>query len=84
MVAESVMCGPDPRPHLDAIEKAGHAGYTHVCIHQIGPEQEAFIEFYEREVLPELGEGTSRRRKPAVKATKPAARASERARAGRR
>jgi G6PDH family F420-dependent oxidoreductase len=84
MVAEDVMCGPDPRPHLEAIEKARKAGYTHVCVHQIGPEQEGFIDFYEREILPQLGEGRTPRRKPAAKAARPAAQADLRKRAGRR
>ena len=84
MVAESVVCGPDPRPYLEALEKAERAGYTHVCVHQIGPEQEGFIDFYEREILPAVGEPGHRRRKPTVKATKTASRTAERARAGRR
>jgi len=67
-VAEAVTCGPDARRHLEAIEKAERAGYTHVCIHQVGPEQEGFIDFYEREILSALGEPTERRRKPAAKA----------------
>jgi coenzyme F420-dependent glucose-6-phosphate dehydrogenase len=61
-VAENVICGPDPAPHLKAIQKAADAGYTHVCVHQIGPEQEGFLDFYEREVLPKMG-GRSARRK---------------------
>jgi coenzyme F420-dependent glucose-6-phosphate dehydrogenase len=30
------------------------AGYDHVYIHQIGPDQEGFFRFYERDVLPKL------------------------------
>jgi coenzyme F420-dependent glucose-6-phosphate dehydrogenase len=51
-VAEAVICGPDPQKHVDAIRKAARAGYTHVCVHQVGPEQEAFLDFYEQKVLP--------------------------------
>lgn len=51
-VAENVVCGPDPDAHVKAIRTAADAGYTHVCVHQIGPEQEGFFAFYEREVLP--------------------------------
>jgi G6PDH family F420-dependent oxidoreductase len=68
-VAESVICGPDKRRHLEAIERAERAGYTHVCVHQIGPEQAGFMDFYEREILPELGEHRPRRR-PAAKASR--------------
>ncbi|HEV7733916.1 MAG TPA: TIGR03557 family F420-dependent LLM class oxidoreductase [Candidatus Binatia bacterium] len=55
MVAEKVVCGPDAAKHVAAIEKAGKAGYTHVCVHQVGPDQKGFFEFYEREVLPAVG-----------------------------
>jgi G6PDH family F420-dependent oxidoreductase len=70
-VAESVACGPDPDKHLEAIKKYADAGYDHVCVHQIGPDQEGFIRFYERDVLPKLTsrgsarEKTTRRRKAA-------------------
>jgi len=53
-VAENVLCGPDPEPHVAKIRAAEAAGYTDVCVHQIGPEQEAFVRFYEREVMPRL------------------------------
>ena len=53
-VAESVVCGPDPERHVDAIREYVDAGYDHVYVHQIGPDQEGFFSFYEREVLPEL------------------------------
>ena len=53
-VAESVTCGPDPDRHLEAIEKFAEAGYDHVCIHQVGPDQEGFMRFYASEVMPRL------------------------------
>jgi len=53
-VAEKVVCGPDPRAHLGAIRNAQRAGYTHVCIHQVGAEQAGFFDFYEEEILPRL------------------------------
>jgi len=53
-VAESVVCGPDPERHIAAIRKYVDAGYDHVYVHQIGPDQEGFFDFYERTVLPEL------------------------------
>jgi coenzyme F420-dependent glucose-6-phosphate dehydrogenase len=53
-VAEKVVCGPDPERHLDAIRKYTAAGYDHVWIHQIGPDQEGFFRFYQREVLPKI------------------------------
>ena len=53
-VAESITCGPDVEKHVQAIEKYARAGYDHVCIHQIGPDQGGFIRFYEKQVLPRL------------------------------
>ncbi len=43
---------PDPQAHIDSIEQAIDAGYDHVYYHQIGPDQERALEFYETEVLP--------------------------------
>jgi G6PDH family F420-dependent oxidoreductase len=51
-IAESILCGPDPERHRAAIQEYVDAGYDHVYVHQIGPDQEGFLEFYEREVLP--------------------------------
>ena len=53
-VAEAVVCGPDPERHRQAIEEYVDAGFDHVYVHQIGPDQEGFIRFYEREILPAL------------------------------
>jgi G6PDH family F420-dependent oxidoreductase len=53
-VAEAVICGPDAKRHIDEIRKAARAGYTHVCVHQVGPDQEGFFRLYEREVLPKF------------------------------
>ena len=50
-VARSVVCGPDPEAHLEAIRSYLEAGYDHVYLHQVGPDQEGFFRFYEREVL---------------------------------
>ena len=54
MIAEDIVCGPDPEPMLEAIREYIDAGYDHVYFHQVGPEQEDFIRFAERELLPEL------------------------------
>ena len=53
-VAEGVVCGPDPDRHLEAIAEFASAGFDHVYVHQVGPDQEGFFAFYEREVLPRL------------------------------
>ena len=51
-VARVVVCGPDPQAHADAIRAFGEAGFDHVTIHQVGPDQEGFFRFFERELLP--------------------------------
>jgi coenzyme F420-dependent glucose-6-phosphate dehydrogenase len=53
-IAESVVCGPDPERHLEAIREYIDAGYDNVYVHQAGPNQDGFFDFYERSVLPEL------------------------------
>lgn len=53
-VGESIVCGPDPERHRAAIQEYVDAGYDHVYVHQIGPDQEGFFDFYERDVLPGL------------------------------
>ena len=51
-VAESVVCGTDTDRHIQAIEDFVEAGYDHVYVHQVGPDQDAMFELYERDVLP--------------------------------
>jgi coenzyme F420-dependent glucose-6-phosphate dehydrogenase len=53
-VTGAVICGPDPERHSQAIEEFTDAGFDHVYVHQIGPDQEGFFRFYEREILPAL------------------------------
>jgi coenzyme F420-dependent glucose-6-phosphate dehydrogenase len=54
-VARQVPCGPDAEHHMAAIKKFHDAGFTHVYVHQIGPDQEGFFRFYEQEILPRVG-----------------------------
>jgi coenzyme F420-dependent glucose-6-phosphate dehydrogenase len=51
-VAQEVVCGPDVERHVRAIQEYVDAGFDHVYVHQIGPDQEGFFRFYQREVLP--------------------------------
>jgi len=48
---ETLPLGPDPDEYLQEIKKYDEAGYTHVCFHQIGPDQDAFFEFAEQELF---------------------------------
>ena len=56
-IADAVACGPDPEPVLSSIEEMVAAGVDHVYLHQIGPDQEGFLQL--------LGRGTRAPRCPA-------------------
>jgi alkanesulfonate monooxygenase SsuD/methylene tetrahydromethanopterin reductase-like flavin-dependent oxidoreductase (luciferase family) len=49
-VAEKVVCGPDPDAYRAALEEYEDAGFDHVYLHQIGPDQEGFFRFFEHEL----------------------------------
>jgi coenzyme F420-dependent glucose-6-phosphate dehydrogenase len=53
-IGEEVVCGPDPERHLEAIREYDQAGFTHVFVHQIGPDQQGFLRFYSEQILPKL------------------------------
>jgi len=51
-IAAAIPCGPRAQPILEAIEAYVDAGYDHVYLHQVGPDQEGFLDFAARSVLP--------------------------------
>jgi coenzyme F420-dependent glucose-6-phosphate dehydrogenase len=53
-IAKSIVCGPDPKQHLEALREYADAGYDHVFVHQVGPDQAGFMEFYRSEIFPRL------------------------------
>jgi G6PDH family F420-dependent oxidoreductase len=53
-IASAVPCGPDPGPVLEQLRAHEEAGLDHIHLHQIGPDQEGFLQFWEKELLPEL------------------------------
>jgi coenzyme F420-dependent glucose-6-phosphate dehydrogenase len=53
-IAELIPCGPDPEKHLNGIREYIKAGFDHIFIHQIGPNQEQFMNFYAREIFPQI------------------------------
>jgi G6PDH family F420-dependent oxidoreductase len=53
-LAEQVVCGPDSKRHIEQIRKFLDAGYEHVYVHQVGPDQDGFFNFYAEQVLPKL------------------------------
>jgi G6PDH family F420-dependent oxidoreductase len=52
-VAKSVVVGPDASKYVGKIDEYLQAGYDHIYLHQIGPDQAGFIRFAEREILPQ-------------------------------
>jgi coenzyme F420-dependent glucose-6-phosphate dehydrogenase len=54
MATEGVPCGPDPEPVVELVREWEQAGFDHVALHQIGPDQEGFVRFWERELRPRL------------------------------
>jgi coenzyme F420-dependent glucose-6-phosphate dehydrogenase len=53
-IVASVVCGPDPDEHIETIRRFEAAGYDHIWLHQIGPDQRGFFDFYESSVAPKL------------------------------
>jgi G6PDH family F420-dependent oxidoreductase len=54
MIAEAVPAGPDPEKHLARIQQYVDAGYDEVYVAHIGPDQAGMIDFYAREIIPNL------------------------------
>lgn len=53
-VANEIVCGPDPQKHIAEIKKYVAAGFEQVYVHQVGPDQEGFFQFYKKEILPKF------------------------------
>lgn len=52
MIAESIVCGPGSGPIVEEIGKYVDAGYSHVYVHQVGPDRPGLFDFFRDEVLP--------------------------------
>ncbi len=59
-LVQDMPIGPDPEPHLSAVRRYIDGGYDLVYVHQIGPDQDGFMNFYAREILPALTKGMAR------------------------
>lgn len=53
-IAKSVLCGNDAEQHIKQIQRCLNLGVNKVYVHQIGPEQESFIKFYQTEIMPQF------------------------------
>ena len=51
---KSVPCGPDVEPILESVRTFRDAGYDHLYFHQIGPDQQGFLDFWARTLRPAL------------------------------
>jgi hypothetical protein len=58
-VAEAVPCGPDIGRYVDTITEHVAAGYEEIYIGQIGPNQDAFFEFWSDRLAGELDTATT-------------------------
>jgi G6PDH family F420-dependent oxidoreductase len=54
VVADKVVCGPDPDRHLAQLRTYLDSGYDEVYVNQIGDDQEGFLAFLKDEVIPRL------------------------------
>src|SRR5215210_5134469 len=54
MAVEGVPCGPDPEPVVELVREWEQAGFDRIALHQVGPDQEGFFRFWERELRPKL------------------------------
>lgn len=53
-VAASIVCGPEPEPYLREIRGCFEAGFDAVALHQIGPDQSGFLNFWQTSLRPAL------------------------------
>jgi coenzyme F420-dependent glucose-6-phosphate dehydrogenase len=54
MVAKATVHGPDPEPYVSKLRQYIDAGFTHIYLHQIGPDQEGFLDFWKHKLQPAL------------------------------
>ena len=51
---EHIPCGPDPEPYVAAFRRYVDAGFDYLYFHQIGPDQDGFLDYFDRELRPRL------------------------------
>lgn len=61
MIAKEISCGPSSGRHLETINRYIQAGYDHLILVQIGPDQESLFEYFESELAPRLRSMTRER-----------------------
>lgn len=53
-VTQYVACGPDAERHVTAVRKYVEAGFDHIVVIAVGPDQAGFLRFWEKELGPKL------------------------------
>lgn len=53
-VQGQVACGPDPERHLQSIRKYAEAGFDHLVLTGVGPDQQGFLRFWKEELQPRV------------------------------
>jgi G6PDH family F420-dependent oxidoreductase len=53
-VPKAIACGPDPERHRAAIRRYRQAGFDHIVLVGVGPDQEGFLRFWQDELAPRL------------------------------
>jgi coenzyme F420-dependent glucose-6-phosphate dehydrogenase len=53
-ITEEMPLGPDSGKHIEGIKKFIEAGFDHVYVHQVGPQEEEFFLFHSQEVIPKF------------------------------
>jgi G6PDH family F420-dependent oxidoreductase len=55
-VSSKAALGPDPERHIELLRKYAEAGFDHLYVHQVGPDQAGFHGFYREQVMPAMAE----------------------------
>jgi G6PDH family F420-dependent oxidoreductase len=56
-IEKAIVCGPDPEPVVQKVQEYIDAGFDHIYLHQVGPDQEGFFMFFQRELQSALPDG---------------------------
>ena len=55
-IPEDSVLGPKPEPYIKAIQSLQENGFDHIYLHQVGPDQQGFLDFFKNTLLPLLEE----------------------------
>jgi probable non-F420 flavinoid oxidoreductase len=58
-VRESILVSADPAWHAERINEFVAMGFDEIHLHQVGPDQEGFVEAFGRDVLPQVDRGAA-------------------------